>query len=126
MKKNSEVGIFKLSIGGWPLWYSVELDTKATSLLYKKMQDGKEAIEFILSPSLDAWARFWSSCKKIGVDKWRKRYEPEYFVTDGTGWTFDIQTPELTYTGGGDNAYPEEFEAFCSAVSHLLGGLEFA
>jgi hypothetical protein len=85
---------------------------------------GKESLS-VVTPSPEAWARFWRSCKRIGVDNWRDDYAPKYFTADGTRWKFDIQTPELKYTGKGDNAYPPGFQAFCSAVSRLLGGLEF-
>jgi hypothetical protein len=119
--------MFVLSIGGYPIGYGVEVDDHDALTYTACGFNGESDIDVKLSvtPSLDAWARFWRSCKRIGVDKWREHYEPEGFVADGTNWEFDIQTPELTYKGEGDNAYPLGFKAFCSAVSRLLGGLEF-
>jgi hypothetical protein len=116
--------MFFLSIGGYPVGYTVKANDRG-ELSYKMVSMDGEEVFSTITPSPDAWVRFWRSCKRIGVDKWHRRYEPESFVCDGTSWAFDIQTPELTYTGEGANSYPAGFEAFCSAVSRLVGGLRF-
>jgi hypothetical protein len=117
--------VFEVSIGGWPLWYSVSLNSDGT-LLHKTMQDGEEPIEVISPPSSDAWRRFLRTCTRIHINKWKTQYESDSFVCDGTHWHFDIQFPELTYKGEGDNAYPIGFKTFCAAVRRLVCGLEFS
>jgi hypothetical protein len=124
MKRHKEE--LTLSIGGFMgPWITIVMNDENT-LKFAMRYSGQPPTDKTISPSLDEWARFWRSCKRIGVDKWKERYEPEGIVSDGTWWTFNIQTPELAYKGEGDNAYPPGFKTFCSAVSRLIGGLEFA
>jgi hypothetical protein len=124
MKKHENE--FTLSIGGsMGPWIKVVLSGEK-ALKYIMQYSGQPPTEKIISPSSEEWARFWRSCKRIGIDKWKERYNPESIVSDGTWWVFNIHMPSLMYKGEGDNAYPIGFNAFLSAVSRLLGGLEFA
>jgi hypothetical protein len=124
MKRNENK--LTLSIGGsMGPWITVVINGENV-LKFTMRYSEQPQTDKIISPSPDEWARFWRSCKRIGVEKWRERYEPESIVSDGTWWAFSIHTPEFTYKGEGDNSYPPGFKAFCSAVSRLLGGLEFA
>jgi hypothetical protein len=116
--------IFEVAIGGWPLGYKVTMDTDGT-LAYIKEENGKEPTEIRVTPSARDWSRFWHACQKVGIKDWKSSYEPEYPVCDGTGWEFNIQTPELTYKGEGDNEFPAGFDSFLAAIRRLLGGLEF-
>jgi hypothetical protein len=113
----------ELFVGGWPVGYSVVLEDKV--LVYKKTTNEGDTTGKRITPSSSAWSRFWRACQKIGISKWKSNYEPEYFVCDGTGWEFNIQGPELTYKGKGNNEFPTGFVSFLSAVRKLLGGLEF-
>jgi hypothetical protein len=113
-----------LSVGGFHgTSYSVFI--QGDQATYKAhSREGEPLSEEIALPS-PKWVEFVESCKRIGITKWKARYEPEELVCDGTGWEFDIDSDEITYHGEGNNAYPKGFKKFLPAVQKLLNGLAF-
>jgi hypothetical protein len=78
----------------------------------------------IITPSENDWVRFVRSCKRIGIDKWDAQYDSRDIIE--AYWTIEIDIDGLKYKGKGANVLPAGFQSFTSAVSRLLGGLEFA
>ncbi len=82
-----------------------------------------------VTPSPEDWLQFWEELEAAGAWNWKKSYEDEVRIMDGTSWGVEIKKPgRRKIDSGGSNAFPdeEEFKAFTKALSRLLGGLEFS
>jgi hypothetical protein len=111
-----------LVIGGYPgPWYEVSLEPDGRLRHVEQTQDGET--ETFVTPSKEDWERFLRSCKRIGIDGWVDIYVQP--VCDGTNWEFEIQFDSLNCKVKGSNHYPMGFQAFLSAVTRLLRGLNF-
>ena len=89
----------------------------------KYVRHGKEKF---VTPPTEAWARFMRACAHLGIRKWKESYSPDVEIYDGGLWSVDINLDGFKYQGNGDGDFPVGFKSFISAVSRLLGGLEFA
>ena len=102
----------------WVLWYR---RAEAASM-------GQPAIE--LSPSSEAWARFWVAIETAGVWRWKNRYE-DNDILDGTQWSLKLKYQGRSVSCRGSNAYPgsdrpdyaksSEFGQFVKALQQLTG-----
>ena len=129
-----------LFIGGYGgTSYSVEL--KRGALQYRVMEDRPEnERKYTVRPSPEAWTEFWRRLDEIGVWSWEGTYQTPY-ICDGTSWSVSLSVGERVVEAHGSNAYPassskkrdskspcepeSRFQAFCEAVSDLIGGREF-
>jgi hypothetical protein len=86
-----------------------------------------------ITPSSQAWQRFWDKMDLIGVWKWQKSYW-NADVLDGIQWEVDIQCGNKRLESDGSNSYPREdgspsedaeptkpFEEFEKALEELCG-----
>ena len=83
-----------------------------------------------LSPSPEAWERFWQDVDAAGVWEWEKSYE-NLDVLDGTQWSLKLKYQGRRLTAEGSNAYPGhgepefpatcEFGKFITALQQLTG-----
>jgi|GEM_PF-747359 len=82
-----------------------------------------------VTPSPEDWLQFWEELEATGAWNWKKSYEDDVIIMDGTSWGVEIKKPgRRKIDSGGSNAFPdeEEFKGFEKALRRLLGGLEFS
>jgi hypothetical protein len=86
--------------------------------------------------------KFWGSLDELGFWSWSGGYQTPMIIFDGTGWSAKISEGERSVEAHGRNAYPpsdpesessqgcgepgSRFNAFCAAVTELLGGHAFS
>lgn len=59
------------------------------------------------------------------VASWKQHYEPEWGVLDGTTWSLVIMLDdESVFESGGDNAWPEGYDALADSLLGLFDGCE--
>jgi hypothetical protein len=71
------------------------------------------------------WGVALRALHKLGAGKWKKHYEPEHTVCDGTHWSLEIVSPHLVVKSRGDNEYPPRFGTALKVIRKLLDGREF-
>ena len=116
-------------IGGFngPCW-DVELKTGA--LVVRETRAGYvEGKETLVTPTVEAWSRFWQAVENTGVWQWQSRYFSE--VLDGTQWELELAHAGRTLRCDGSNAYPAhndpdydespQFMQFLAALRTLTG-----
>lgn len=127
---------FEFSIGGYFGPSFVILLVDGGCLEYRASEGGHLNRLVMVAPEPKLWTNFRRSMFRIGVDKWERRYLNES-VCDGTSWRLELTWDELHIQAEGSNGYPEysrgegrripktsPMDAFCNAVSRLIGGLE--
>lgn len=53
--------------------------------------------------------------------RWKRNYQPEEMVLDGTSWSVEIRTEDKVIRKHGSNAYPETWEEFCGVMEQVSG-----
>ena len=94
-------------------------------LEYRSWDCSREAIQETIVPTVARWKAFRRKLDKMDVWSWRKHYESELMILDGTQWDLELRYPDRVIRSSGSNAYPDNFNAFLRAVRALIGGLEF-
>ncbi|MFP3853189.1 MAG: hypothetical protein ACLFWD_02725 [Anaerolineales bacterium] len=117
------------TIGGF-FGSSYQVSWAGGKLWYIRRPQGGELIREALSPSDEAWQRFWTQLDQIRVWNWTGRYENPS-VLDGTAWGLEISRDDRELECSGRNAYPPEgkgpsmpkpFRRFLQELSLLLDG----
>jgi len=60
----------------------------------------------------------------VDIFSWEADYQPDGLVLDGTHWTVQLEVADRSIESSGSNAYPAQWDRFCSAVRRLIGGLD--
>lgn len=63
---------------------------------------------------------------KTNCSDWKKKYELEGVVYDGTMWEVDIQINDVRLKSEGQIVFPDNFEDFTHELSLLTGGKIFS
>ena len=120
---------FNVSVGGFfSDGFSVSLENRAL-ILQEALHRGTPPKT--ITPSPEAWQRFWDKLDLLGVWKWQKDYSNND-ILDGTQWEIGIQLGKRRLKCDGSNSYPLEdgslndkptkaFDDFQKAVEELLG-----
>ena len=114
---------FDCGIGG-ALGPSYSLRLLPNGALEYHATNGMKREASVVSPSADAWLRFYSDCKKIGIERWESDYSDKNSC-DGTFWRLRIGIGDISYEGKGRNDYPSGFDDMLMAIQNLIGGLNF-
>ena len=115
---------FTAYIGGY-MGASYQVVLQGETLVYRvsgkryKLESEEE-----LTVTEKDWLALYRKLERIGVPSWKERYEDRR-VCDGTNWSLHLVAGELHLESSGSNAYPDTFDAFCKAVSKLIGGKVF-
>lgn len=118
---------FSAYIGGYfGVSYNIHL-ARQGQMIYERCSRSEMTQEApqTYEPSDSDWRGFRATLDAIAAWDWKLSYfEP---ACDGTNWSVDIVYDDRTLRSSGSNAYPptEEFDAFCKAVSRLVGDSEF-
>jgi hypothetical protein len=75
-----------------------------------------------LSPTPEAWERFWTRIEAIGVWQWKADYDdPKRNWPDGESWALTLRTGARQVKSKGYNAVPDAYGEFRDAVYKLIG-----
>jgi len=69
---------------------------------------------------------FEAVIKSLGIDKWKKNYEPSGFILDGETWSVKYVCDGKKYKSSGENAWPTEWKKllkFVKSVTGEIGGM---
>lgn len=93
-------------IGGFEsLCWNVEL--KADALHVRSWRAGNESgSETVLTPSPEAWSKFWQAVDAANVWRWKADYT-DNDVLDGTQWGLELAHAGRRVSCEGSNAYPD-------------------
>ena len=111
-------------IGGWFDHYGVHADDDG-HVRWSHAENVRLVDEATVTPSEEAWERFWATLDDAGVWDWAARYEPDSPVMDGTSWMLEAEHDGRRVRSSGSNAYPPRFADVCQAVAALSGGRTF-
>lgn len=102
--------------------FKAEIDFQNSTAEYTVFEIGyKKVSSETITLSGEKITTFLGTLDTVGVTEWKKRYENPGIV-DGTSWSLKVcfdDSEELSFTG--DNAFPDQWEAFCSSIENLLG-----
>lgn len=74
-----------------------------------------------LSPSPEAWDRFWARAEALGVWEWKADYSSaRSSMPDGESWSLTLKYGAKQVKSKGYNAVPDAYNAFREAVHHLV------
>ena len=121
-----------IGVGGFGgLSYSVEhirdglMGDKILQYVVYDYDSTKKSVTEITVAGADL-AKFEAKLLEIGVNDWKRSYEPEGRVFDGASWTAKILFGQIEcWSGGVGSAFAPNFGEFLDAVSELIGGLTF-
>jgi hypothetical protein len=76
-----------------------------------------------LSPSPEAWKRFWTRIDSLGVWQWKADYhDPKRDRPDGESWALTLRIGAKQLKSKGYNGVPEAYGEFRDAVYKLMEG----
>jgi hypothetical protein len=74
-----------------------------------------------LSPTPEAWRRFWTRIESLGVWQWKADYgDPKRNWPDGESWALTLRTGAKQLKSKGYNAVPDTYGEFRDAVYKLI------
>jgi hypothetical protein len=74
-----------------------------------------------LSPTPEAWQKFWVRIDALGVWQWKPDYhDPKRDEPDGESWALTLRTGAQQVKSKGYNAVPEGYGEFRDAVYKLM------
>jgi len=112
-----------ISIGGY-FGPNYSLGLNGRELAYTKIsEECPDGVVETVHPSNEQWRRFWKFMEECH-EEWDEEYvDPE--VMDGTSWSVEIETDEISIQSSGSNAYPDNFDEFLEEVTALMDGRAF-
>lgn len=114
----------EISIGGFG-GPNYQLTMADDVLEYRGWDCSTEPVQEWIVPTVARWTAFRRKLDKMDVWRWRKHYESELMILDGTQWNLELGYPDRSVQSSGSNAYPENFESFLRAVRALIGSRAF-
>lgn len=110
------------SVGGYfGSSYQVYIDLENKTATYKNLEGGYEIIsdrELIIEDT--AIEKFRSEMESIRILEWEREYfEP---ILDGTSWSVTIKTEGGLFESSGSNAFPRNWNKFCSSIEKIVMG----
>lgn len=116
---------FEAFVGGY-MGPSYAVRLEAGEVVYERFTEGYELAEHVrITPAPQAWAAFLAVVDHFDVWSWQRSYSPVDAVVDGTMWSLTLEGTTRRIEARGANAYPNDFEEWCRAVSELVRGREF-
>jgi hypothetical protein len=74
-----------------------------------------------LSPTPEAWQKFWARIEALGVWQWKPDYhDPKRDGPDGESWALTLRTGEKQVKSKGYNGAPDGYDEFRAAVYKLM------
>lgn len=100
--------------------YRVEWHMKTGEVTHKLWENSMEENASIHTTTFND-ASYLDSLKNTNLLSWKKDYQPNEMILDGTSWTVEIQTVNKVIEKYGSNAYPKEWEVFCELMERVSG-----
>jgi len=112
---------FSFSIGGFGGFHHLDLLPDKT-VRYRFGYDTplEHDPTHLFSPSPGEWDMFREAMDELGVWSWKEEYRPENPFCDGAQWSLWLTWGKSRIRILGDNARPDTFWQFVSAVEKLL------
>lgn len=111
----------KASVGGYfGASYLVEINLLNGNISWIKWEQGEKIDTYNRNIKPETVKRFIEDLKSVNLLGWKYKYvEPN--VCDGTGWRVEIYREGRDLVKSGSNAYPDEWDAFCSIIGKVVG-----
>lgn len=106
--------------GDWVKWEHEKL------VLVKRVADMTGKSSFVetteqLSPTPDAWQRFWARIDSLGTWQWKSEYsDPKRDGPDGESWALTLRRGAKQMKSKGYDAVPDAYGEFRDAVYKLM------
>ena len=100
--------------------YLVIIDLEGLKINWVHWEEGEEIATYQKKIRLKTAERFIDQLKSVNLLDWKRRYENPG-VLDGTGWQVEIYREGRDLVKSGDNAFPDEWDAFCSSIGKIAG-----
>ncbi len=115
----SEIEKVNAFVGGYMgKSYQTEINTVDCSAIYTVLDNGyKLLLKEAITLSKKEMKKFLEALENVKLFEWERNYE-DMNVLDGTNWSVEVNEESLSFSGS--NAYPENWEGFCSAIEDLL------
>ncbi len=111
----------KASVGGYfGSSYLVVIDLVDCNVSWINWEEGKEIGTYQKTIRSKTAERFINQLKAVNLLDWKYKYE-EPNVCDGTGWSVEIFREDRNLVKSGSNAFPEEWDDFCSIIGEVVG-----
>ena len=118
-KAYKQIKGIKASVGGFfGGSYLVVVDLEGLNISWISWGGGKEEETYEKNIKINTAERFIDQLKSVNLLNWKRKYE-EPGVKDGTQWQVEIFREGRDLVKSGDNAFPDEWGAFCSAIAKL-------
>lgn len=98
--------------------YMVKIDLINLSLDWIHWVEGEEIDAYQKHLRVETVARFIDHLKSVRLLNWKYKYEKPN-VCDGTKWSVEIFREGRTLIKSGSNAYPDEWNQFCSIIGKI-------
>ena len=120
-KAYKQISGIKASVGGYfgPS-YLVVIDLEGLNTNWIHWEEGKEIETYQKKITVEAAASFIDQLKSVNLLNWKRKYENPG-IRDGTGWQIEIYRKGRDLIKSGDNAFPDQWDAFCSAIEKVVG-----
>lgn len=84
---------------------AVSVQLKDDTLIYRRVEGGKEVDSAVVHPSDDDWFAFIQALNAAKVYKWAPKY---YYPGQGASWVIDLDMADRKFNSSGTNEFPKE------------------
>lgn len=112
----------KAFVGGYAgTSYHAEIDIESGIAEYIVLDYGYEqASKEKIVLSEEKIKKLLDSLEEADIFQWDKHYEDKD-ILDGTVWSVEITLKDSVLQFAGNNAFPDQWEVFCSSLQEVLG-----
>jgi hypothetical protein len=100
--------------------YLVVINLVSCNVSWIKWEEGKEIATYQKNIKAKTSERFIDQLKSVNLLDWKYKYE-KHNVCDGTGWSIEIFRESRDLVRSGSNAFPDEWDDFCSMIGKVAG-----
>ena len=120
-KAYKQIKGIKASVGGYfGGSYLAVIDLEGLNINWVHWEEGKEIDTYQKKIRVKTAERFINRLNAVNLLDWKRSYENPG-VLDGTGWEIEIYREGRNLVKSGDNAFPDEWDSFCSAIGKITG-----
>lgn len=100
--------------------YRVEWNLKSGAVTHKQWENSMEEYHSTHSTNFES-PNHLELLKATDLLKWKRDYQPEEAILDGTSWSVEIKTASKVLERHGSNAYPKKWDLFCELMEKVSG-----
>lgn len=114
---NSNIVNIRFLVGGF--WgfdnFNIAVNSDGTALFTHESVGGHSTFPNEMKYSKAETKQFLNLFEKTGVFSWKRYYQPDYIITDGTQWIVEIERKgKRKFIREGDNMFPQRWGSFCA------------